>query len=79
MFLGLESVRHILPRIRSGPTPPIGRGQRLEPLSRAPHRQGRFVPFDQAALMPAAAHRIGRGLLAGVSPTKVRKVPLKSS
>ena len=30
------TVRQILPRIRSGPTPPIGRGQRLEPLWRAP-------------------------------------------
>ena len=60
MFLGLES-----PFDTSflgsdlDPTPPIGRGQRLEPLSRAPHRQGRFVPLRPAARMPAAAHLLG--------------------
>src|SRR5271165_7671334 len=48
-FLGSDLVqRHQLAAIRTA----VG----------APRRQGRFVPLRPAALMPAAAHRIGRGL-----------------
>jgi hypothetical protein len=54
MLLGLES-----PFDKSFLGSDLVQRHQLEPLWRAPSRQGRFVPLRPAALMPAAAHRIG--------------------
>ena len=50
MLLGLES-----PFDKSFLGSDLVQRHQLEPLWRAPSRQGRFVPLRPAALMPAAA------------------------